>query len=61
MAVTPEQPSFDRRAFMANELRGIARQRGVEVEELCDVSSRTLRDWTSQGESAEIRKAAKDS
>ena len=44
------------RAFMANELRGIARQRGVEVEELCDVSSRTLRDWASQGESAEPRK-----
>jgi DNA-binding NtrC family response regulator len=45
------------RAFMANELRGIARQRGVEVEELCDVSSRTLRDWASLGgESAETRK-----
>lgn len=44
------------RSFMANELRSIARQRGVEVEELCDVSSRTLRDWASQGESAETRK-----
>jgi hypothetical protein len=44
------------RAFMANELRGIARQRGVQIEELCDVSSRTLRDWASQGESAGTRK-----
>ena len=43
-------------AFMANELRRVARQRGVEVEELCDVSSRTLRDWCSSGESAEPRK-----
>lgn len=43
-------------AFMANELRRIARQRGVEVEELCDVSSRTLRDWAVQGEPAEARK-----
>jgi hypothetical protein len=37
-------------------LRSIARQHGVEVEELCDVSSRTLRDWASQGESAGTRK-----
>jgi hypothetical protein len=43
-------------AFMAHELRRIARQRGVEVEELCDVSSRTLRDWASHGESAETWK-----
>jgi DNA-binding NtrC family response regulator len=44
------------RAFMADELRSIARKRGVEVDELCDVSSRTLRDWASQGESAGTRK-----
>lgn len=44
------------RVFMANELRRIARQRGVEVEELCDVSSRTLRDWASQGEPAKTQK-----
>jgi DNA-binding NtrC family response regulator len=37
------------RAFMAQELRRIAQQRGVEPEELCDVSSRTLRDWANIG------------
>jgi DNA-binding NtrC family response regulator len=35
------------RRFIASELRRIARLKGVEVEELCDVSSRTLRDWAA--------------
>jgi DNA-binding NtrC family response regulator len=39
------------RRFIASELRRIARLKGVEVEGLCDVSSRTLRDWAAFEES----------
>lgn len=33
--------------FMASELRRIAQSKNVRVEELCDVSSRTLREWAA--------------
>jgi DNA-binding NtrC family response regulator len=37
--------------FIAIELRRFARLKRIEVEELCDVSSRTLRDWAAIEES----------
>lgn len=46
------------RQFMATELRRIARKRGVDVEQLCDVSSRTLRDWVTDEQTMEERRAA---
>ncbi len=36
----------DLRAFIAAELRRIAAARGVPVDELCDVSERSIREWT---------------
>ncbi len=35
----------DLRAFLANELRRLAGARGVPVQELCDVSERSIREW----------------
>jgi DNA-binding NtrC family response regulator len=35
----------DLREFLAKELRRISKTRGVPVEELCDVSERSLRTW----------------
>jgi len=45
----------DVRAFLASELRRIARERKAEPSELCDVSSRTLRDWASRNPAANER------
>jgi transcriptional regulator with AAA-type ATPase domain len=33
------------KAFIANEVRRISSERGVGVNDLCDVSERSLRDW----------------
>lgn len=35
------------KAYVADEVRRIARQRGVPVKELCGVSDRSLRDWVA--------------
>ena len=45
----------DIRAFLASELRRIARERKVEPSVLCDVSSRTLRDWASRNSASDDR------
>lgn len=39
----------DLKVFLADELRRIARDRSVEVPAICDVSERTLRQWTTSG------------
>ena len=36
------------KAYLAQELRRIAKVRGVEVEKICDVTDRALREWVSQ-------------
>lgn len=38
----------DVRAYLASEIRRIAHDRELEPGDLCDVSSRTLRDWAQQ-------------
>jgi len=38
------------KAYLAQELRRIAKVRGVEVEKICDVTDRALREWVSQKE-----------
>jgi DNA-binding NtrC family response regulator len=38
----------DLREFLATELRRISKTRGVPVEELCDVSDRSLRTWVAR-------------
>jgi DNA-binding NtrC family response regulator len=38
----------DIRAYLATELRRLAAERKVDASTLCDVSSRTLRDWASR-------------
>lgn len=38
------------KAYVAEEVRRIARLRGVSVKELCDVSDRSLREWVSGGD-----------
>ena len=35
----------DLKAFLGNEIRRFAKARGVAIDELCDVSERTLRTW----------------
>jgi len=35
------------KAYLAQELRRIAKVRGVEVEKICDVTDRALREWVS--------------
>ncbi|RMG19793.1 MAG: sigma-54-dependent Fis family transcriptional regulator [Deltaproteobacteria bacterium] len=35
----------DLKAYLADELRRISKERGVAVQELCDVSERALRSW----------------
>lgn len=35
----------DLKAFMADELRRLSKQRGMPVEQLCDVTDRALRNW----------------
>jgi len=37
------------KAYMANELRRLARERKMGVAELCDVTERTIRGWASCG------------
>jgi DNA-binding NtrC family response regulator len=39
----------DLKAFVADELRRMSKQRGVPVEELCDVTDRALRTWAIGG------------
>lgn len=36
------------RAFLGEELKRLAKVRGVPVEQICDVSERTLRNWASR-------------
>lgn len=50
----------DFRAFIAAELRRVAAARGVPVEELCDVSERSIRDWAKgrQNPSADRKKSS---
>jgi DNA-binding NtrC family response regulator len=38
------------KTYLADELRRIAKDRGVPVGRLCDVTDRALRSWTSSGE-----------
>lgn len=38
------------KAYLAQELRRIAKVRGVEVEKICDVTDRALREWVSAKE-----------
>jgi len=38
------------KAYLAQELRRIAKARGVEVEKICDVTDRALREWVSPRE-----------
>lgn len=39
----------DLKAFVAGELRRLSKQRGVAIEDLCDVSERALRTWAGAG------------
>jgi transcriptional regulator with AAA-type ATPase domain len=50
----------DIRAFLASELRRIARERKVEPSDLCDVSSRTLRDWAARNSTSDARRKSSD-
>jgi len=43
------------KAYMARELRRLARERGVGVGQLCDVSERTVRGWASRSGGTETR------
>jgi DNA-binding NtrC family response regulator len=57
--IETEAFEIDLRAFLALELRRIAAERRLDPGALCDVSSRTLRDWANRkGASAERRKSA---
>jgi len=52
----------DFRAFIAAELRRVAAARGVPVDELCDVSERSIREWAKGRQiSAEARKISSES
>ena len=43
---------------MAQELRRIASDRKIPVADLCDVSDRTLRTWSSEGEKPPRKKSS---
>ena len=52
----------DFRAFIATELRRVASARAVPVDELCDVSDRSIRDWARGRQiSSTSRKSSSDS
>src|SRR5690606_19027788 len=52
----------DFRAFIAAELRRIAAARDVPVDELCDVSERSIREWVKGRQlSSTSRKSASES
>jgi hypothetical protein len=38
------------KAFVADELRRLSKERGVPLEDLCDVSDRALRTWAGASE-----------
>jgi DNA-binding NtrC family response regulator len=44
-SIKTRQFDSDLKAFLASELRRIATVRKIDPSEICDVSSRTLRDW----------------
>ena len=48
------------RAYIADELRRIARTRGVPVDSICDVSGRTLQTWATTGKKdpSDLRKVS---
>jgi DNA-binding NtrC family response regulator len=54
----------DLKAFVANELRRLSRQRGTSVSELCDVTDRALRSWAGTGinrpKTSDLRKESSD-
>lgn len=45
----------DARAYLATELRRIAHEQELDPGELCDVSSRTLREWAAQQAASGMR------
>ncbi len=47
----------DFKTFMADELRRLARMRGLSVKGFCDVSDRALRSWTSSSGGEQISSA----
>lgn len=49
------------KAFVADELRRLSKQRGVDVEDLCDVTDRTLHNWAGGKAAEEPSGARKDS
>jgi hypothetical protein len=46
----------DFRAFLATELRRLAGTRGVPVQELCDVSERSIREWGKDRKNSSINR-----
>ncbi|MBP7052025.1 MAG: sigma 54-interacting transcriptional regulator [Phycisphaerae bacterium] len=46
------------KGYMAKELRRLARERGIAVEQLCDVTERTVRGW-AHGSAHPVRKGRK--
>lgn len=50
------------KAYLAEELRRLAKARRVPVDQLCDVSERALRSWTSgpEKEASEVRKLSSE-
>ena len=52
----------DLKAFLGEELRRLAKARGVPVNQLCDVSERALRDWVGDAmkKNADVRKISSE-
>jgi transcriptional regulator with AAA-type ATPase domain len=47
-SIGTRQLDSDLKAFLASELRRIAAERKIDPSDICDVSSRTLRDWNGR-------------
>jgi DNA-binding NtrC family response regulator len=54
-SILTKQLDADLKTFLASELRRIAANKGVDPSDLCDVSSRTLRDWDGRKEASDPR------
>jgi len=44
-SIPTKEVERDLKAFMASEMRRIAKIRGTSVESICDVSERAVRSW----------------
>ena len=60
--ISTKMIEHDLKAFLGEELRGLAKARGVPVSQVCDVSDRTLRGWARDAlkKIADVRKISSE-